>query len=143
LDVVLALCGALAGKCVLFAQERRQPQLLEGMGERNPWRIRHCAASAISTVSLAATPCKAGHAIFVREGVAQARRAVDEMPEVLRLRLISLRQFDEEGMMIGADVVDGESLSAEINTAFANARTSYIHLHHAKPGCFAACVTRA
>lgn len=91
----------------------------------------------------AASPYKAGHAIFVREGVEQAKPATGEVPEVLRSRLISLRQFDDEGMMIEADVLNGESLSAALQTAFANARTSYVHLHYAKPGCFAARVTRA
>ncbi|MEQ5872199.1 DUF1203 domain-containing protein [Sagittula sp. NFXS13] len=116
----------------------------------SPCRVSLADAEVGETVILvhyehqpAASPYRAGHAIFVREGVAQARLAVDEVPEVLRSRLISSRQFDEEGMMIGADVVDGESLSAAIDTAFANARTSYIHLHNAKPGCFAARVTRA
>lgn len=91
----------------------------------------------------AASPYRAGHAIFVREGAAQARPAANEVPEVLRSRLIFLRRFDEEGMMIGADVLEGESLRAALDAAFADARTAYVHLHNAKPGCFAARVTRA
>ncbi len=42
-----------------------------------------------------ASPYRAAHAIFVREGVAQARPAVGETPEVLRARTLSLRAFDE------------------------------------------------
>lgn len=116
----------------------------------SPCRVSLADAEVGETVILvhyehqtAASPYRAGHAIFIREGVTQACPAVDEVPEVLRSRLISLRQFDEEGMMIDADVLDGENLSAALDTAFANARTSYVHLHNAKPGCFAARVTRA
>ncbi len=116
----------------------------------SPCRVSLADAEVGETVILlhyehqtAASPYRAGHAIFVREGVEQARPAANEVPEVLRSRLISLRQFDEEGMMIDADVLDGEKLREALDTAFADARTSYVHLHNAKPGCFAARVTRA
>jgi hypothetical protein len=46
-------------------------------------------------------------------------------------------------MMIAADVIDGEELHNSIETFFANTQVDYIHLHNAKPGCFAAKVTRA
>ncbi len=46
-------------------------------------------------------------------------------------------------MMIAADVVDGEELQNTIETFFADTEVDYIHLHNAKPGCFAAKVTRA
>lgn len=116
----------------------------------SPCRVSLADAEIGETVLLvhyehhtAASPYRSGHAIFVREGVAQARPAVNEVPEVLRSRLISLRQFDDKGMMIVADVLKGENLSAALDAAFDDARTSYVHLHNAKPGCFAARVTRA
>jgi hypothetical protein len=116
----------------------------------SPCRVSLADAEVGETVVLvhyehhtAASPYRSGHAIFVREGVEQARPAVNEVPEVLRSRLISLRRFDEEGMMIAADVLRGEDLSAALYAAFDDARTSYVHLHNAKPGCFAARVTRA
>lgn len=89
------------------------------------------------------SPYSATHAIFVREGASQAHLAVGEVPEVLRSRLISFRLFDKSHMMIDADVVQGEDLADAINAAFEKDEVAYAHLHNAKPGCFAASVTRA
>ncbi|MEP5758927.1 MAG: DUF1203 domain-containing protein [Litoreibacter sp.] len=88
------------------------------------------------------SPYKATHAIFVREGAPQAKLAVGVVPEVLRSRVISLRLFDSNNMMIDADVLQGDGLADAITTAFENNQVSYAHLHNAKPGCFAASVTR-
>ena len=59
----------------------------------------------------AETPYKASHAIFVREGAETPYRAVDEIPEVLRIRPISLRAFGASGDMVDADLVSGETSS--------------------------------
>lgn len=90
-----------------------------------------------------ASPYKASHAIYVREGARQADLPEEHVPEVLRRRLISVRMFDRDHMMIDADVVDGKGLAQALPNAFANEQVAYIHLHNAKQGCFAACVTRA
>ena len=89
------------------------------------------------------SPYQATHAVFVRENAAQAHLAVNEVPEVIRSRLMSLRYFDKDHMMIDADVVSGDAVAQEISTAFENEDIAYIHLHNAKPGCFAASVHRA
>lgn len=88
------------------------------------------------------TPFRASHAIFVRQGARTAELAVGEVPDVIRSRLISLRFFDREDMMIHADVVAGECVADAIATAFATPDIAYGHLHYAKPGCFAASVHR-
>ncbi|MEL7255690.1 MAG: DUF1203 domain-containing protein [Pseudomonadota bacterium] len=88
------------------------------------------------------SPYQASHAIFVREAACEAKIGVGDVPEVIRSRLISIRAFDEEHMMIEADVVDGQRVDRAIETAFENPDVRYIHLHIAKPGCFAARVTR-
>src|ERR1017187_5953955 len=54
-----------------------------------------------------ANPYRASHAIFVREGASTTYDRINEVPEVLRIRLLSLRAFDRNGIMIDADVVDG------------------------------------
>ena len=88
------------------------------------------------------TPYKASHAIYVREGVTQAALAADHVPEVLRIRLISMRLFDQNDMMIDADVVDGKAVAKALSDGFENPEVAYAHLHNAKPGCFAASVHR-
>ncbi len=88
------------------------------------------------------TPYKASHAIFVRKGVEQARLAPGEIPEVLRIRLMSVRAFDSAHQMIEADVVEGRELEGIIEHMFEQPNIAYVHLHNAKQGCFAASVTR-
>lgn len=91
----------------------------------------------------AATPYRSRYAIFVREWAEQATPSVNEIPQSLRLRLLSLRAFDEEGQLLDADVVHGSEAEEIIRRMLANKRVSYLHLHNAKPGCYAARVDRA
>ncbi len=115
-----------------------------------PCRVSMADAEVGETVILlnyehqpARSPYKATHAIFVRENVQQAALKVGEVPEVLRSRIISLRFFDRNHMMIDADVVQGDGLADAIKAAFEDDAICYAHLHNAKPGCFAASVTRS
>jgi len=91
----------------------------------------------------AESPYKATHAIFVRQNVEQVFPDIDVVPESLKTRLISVRAFDDKHYMINADVVDGSRLGELIQTMLQNTKVAYLHLHNAKPGCFAARVTRA
>lgn len=91
----------------------------------------------------AETPYRASHAIFVREGAEQRYQAVDEVPEVIRIRPISLRAFNTEGEMVDADLVDGRQIETLIERFFANEEVAYLHAHYAKRGCYAALISRA
>ena len=90
----------------------------------------------------AATPFRSSHAIFVREWASEAKPGEDEVPDFLRERLLSVRAFDCSGMMVDADIVDGPQLERLIDRMFANVAVSYLHLHNAKLGCYAALVER-
>jgi hypothetical protein len=90
-----------------------------------------------------ASPYRSGHAIYVREYAEDARVAVGVVPEVLRRRLLSLRAFDGRGMLLDADVVDGREVEGLIERMFGVRGVEYVHVHNAKPGCFAARVDRA
>ena len=89
------------------------------------------------------TAYRSRHAIFVLEGAEQALDMIDVVPEVLRIRTISLRAFDAAGAMIDADLVDGNDIAPLIARFFENPLTAYLHAHYAKPGCYAACIVRA
>jgi hypothetical protein len=91
----------------------------------------------------AATPYRASHAIFVREHAAERYDRIDAIPEVLRLRLISLRAFDDRDEMIDGAVLDGADLEAGIEQMFADPAARYLHAHYAARGCYAAWVDRA
>lgn len=88
------------------------------------------------------SPYRASHAIYVRDRAAQAQPAVNEVPDMIKRRLVSLRFFDRDHMIIHADVVDGERTAGELSAGFENPNVAYAHIHLAKPGCFAALVRR-
>ena len=89
------------------------------------------------------SPYRASHAIFVREGAETVYDRVGEVPEVMRLRQISLRAFDTDHFIIDADLAKGDEIETSIQRLFLNPRVVYIQAHYAKPGCFAARVDRA
>ena len=89
-----------------------------------------------------ASPYRSRHAIYVREHATDARLAVNEVPEVLAIRLLSIRAFDGGGMMREADVVVGKDAVPVIERMLGNESVAYLHVHNAKPGCFAARVDR-
>ena len=87
------------------------------------------------------SPFRASHAIYVRARQIQYD-GIDVVPEQLRKRLLSLRSFDSNGMLVDAEVVDGSALETLIGGLFANERAAYLHIHFARPGCYAARVDR-
>ena len=89
------------------------------------------------------SPYRASHAIYVREGAEETYDEVDKVPEVMRTRLLSLRGFDADGMMVEADVVPGTEVEELIDRLFANSDVAYIHAHNAKQGCYAGRIDRA
>jgi len=88
------------------------------------------------------SPYRQRHAIFVREGAAEAAQFEDEVPEQLAIRTLSLRAYDGNGMMTDADLVDGRELAALIDRFFVDPSVAYLHAHNAKRGCFAARIDR-
>ena len=88
------------------------------------------------------TPFRSSHAIFVREWATQAAPKRNEVPKMFRHRLLSVRAFDASGMMIDADVIDGEHLEPLIEQLLANKSADNLHLHNARLGCYAALVER-
>lgn len=89
-----------------------------------------------------ATPFRSSFAIYVREGE-RTYDEVNQVPQQLRRRLLSLRAYDANGMLLNAEVVDGPELESGIGQMFANDTVAYLHAHFAKPGCYAAKILRA
>jgi hypothetical protein len=89
------------------------------------------------------TPYRATHAIYVRRAADIAFDAVDFIPEVLRSRLLAIRAFDAEHMMIDAEVCDGTEAAGLFERFLGTPEVSYLHVHNAKRGCYAARVERA
>ena len=55
----------------------------------------------------------------------------------MRLRLLSVRAYDADSLMVESDVIDGRELEALVERLFDDARVRYLHVHFARPGCYA------
>ena len=60
----------------------------------------------------------------------------DGIPDQLTRRLLSVRAYDERHMLVDADVTEGTDLPSTAQRLLNGA--SYLHVHNARPGCFAA-----
>jgi hypothetical protein len=89
------------------------------------------------------TPYRASHAVFVREGAQERYDACNEIPEVLARRMISLRAFDENHWMVGAELHEGPQVAAGIRTLLGQPEVKYLQAHYALRGCYAARIERA
>ena len=89
------------------------------------------------------SPYRASHAIFVREGAETPIDLVDDLPQALLVRPISLRGFDEAGMLLDADLAEGAGLRPAIERLLGDPDVAYLHAHYARPGCYAALIERA
>lgn len=88
------------------------------------------------------SPYQASGPIFVREAAEEALLPPDTVPELLRLRMLSVRAFDQDDLMVGAEVVDGRELEGVIERLLADRGVAYLHVHFARPGCYACRVDR-
>ena len=88
------------------------------------------------------TPYRSSFAVYVRPGE-RTYDEVNQVPIQLRKRLLSLRGYDANGMLIDADVIEGAQLESGIERMFARERIQYLHAHFARPGCYAARIVRA
>lgn len=89
------------------------------------------------------TPYRSRHAIYVSRASRQAFEGVDEVPEALACRLLSVRAFDAGDMIVDADVADGTEAAELFKRLLANPAASYLQVHNARRGCYAARVERA
>jgi uncharacterized protein DUF1203 len=89
------------------------------------------------------SPYRASHAIFFRTAAKEPFDKIGVVPPALLKRLISLRAFDSEGLMVSGEVLEGWLLPPYIEKQFHDERVAYLHAHFAKRGCFAARIDRA
>jgi hypothetical protein len=89
-----------------------------------------------------ANPYRASHAIFVTQGAEEPAEYVDEVPPVFGPRLLSLRGFDEGGMMVDAILAQPGEADGGIRKLFENRAIKTIHAHNATRGCFSAKIER-
>jgi hypothetical protein len=87
-------------------------------------------------------PYRGAGPIYVRESAVESVPAAGEVPDVVARRLLSVRAYDAEGMMLAADVTEGRDLAGTAARLFADPLVAVLHVHNAKPGCFSCRIER-
>ena len=90
----------------------------------------------------AASPYHSAHAIYVAESSVVTFDEVDVIPAPIRERLLSIRAFSANHMIVDADVIDGARAEELMIRLCTNPDVQYLHIHYAKRGCYAARVDR-
>jgi Protein of unknown function (DUF1203) len=87
-----------------------------------------------------ASPYRASGPIFV--GRSETGSYHGELAPILRDRLLSLRAYDDEALIVDAEVGEGEQVRALIERFLSNPRVAHVDAHFARRGCFAARIER-
>ncbi|MDI6539790.1 DUF1203 domain-containing protein [Pantoea ananatis] len=94
------------------------------------------------TYQPADTPYLGSHAVYLWEGCNEQGIYINKIPESIGLRLLSLRAFDENHLMLQADICEGAAAEMMLKHFFDDPSVSYIHIHNAKQGCYACLAER-
>ncbi|MEM6274859.1 MAG: DUF1203 domain-containing protein [Myxococcota bacterium] len=88
------------------------------------------------------SPYRSSHAIFIREFAMHRYDECNSVPDVMRIRMLSVRAYDELDMMLDAELVAGRELERCIERLFSNDAVSYLHAHNAVRGCYSGRIDR-
>ena len=89
------------------------------------------------------SPYRSSHAIFVREGADARYDKVGHVPKVMSCRQLSVRAFDQNGLMQDAVLIEGTEAAKAFETLLAKEATEFLHVHNAVRGCYSGRVERA
>lgn len=82
------------------------------------------------------SPFKAKSPVFVRKDALTAQPKVNEIPLMLRHRLLSVRAFDEKAMIQDSKTVKGSLLEDAMQELLSNEKVAYLQIHNAGHGCY-------
>ena len=88
------------------------------------------------------SPYRAAGPVFVRKAATSAFDAVNVIPDPVRARLLSVRAYDAQDLIVDADVVDGSVLERLIEKFLEREDVAYLHVHYARRGCYACRIDR-
>lgn len=89
------------------------------------------------------SPYRSSGPIFIRANVHTAVLEQNEVPDLLRHRLLSIRGYDNKGIMKAADTAPGIEVESVLKRQFNDESVEYIQIHNAGPGCFNCTVHKA
>ncbi|HLM38504.1 MAG TPA: DUF1203 domain-containing protein [Microvirga sp.] len=87
-----------------------------------------------------ASPYRASGPIFVSRSETGSYHG--ELPPILRDRLLSLRAYDGEALIVDAEVGEGDQVLGLIERFLSNPGVAHVDAHFARRGCFAARIER-
>lgn len=88
------------------------------------------------------SPYRAAGPIFVRKLAMETFDAINLIPEPVRARLLSVRAYDADDLIVEADVSDGSAIEPLIEQFLRRDDVAYLHIHYARRGCYACRVDR-
>ena len=93
-------------------------------------------------LAMPASPYRAAGPIYVREGVRETASFVNHVPAQQRTRLLSVRAYDQDGLMLDAEVAEGTQLEVVIDCFFRRDAVAFLHAHNARRGCYSCRIDR-
>jgi Protein of unknown function (DUF1203) len=90
-----------------------------------------------------ASPYRAGGPVFVSRDARQPANFRGELPPAFRDRLLSLRAYDHEALIVDAEVAEGDDeVRALIDRFLSRPDVAHVDAHFARRGCFAGRIER-
>ena len=89
------------------------------------------------------SPYRAAGPVFARKSALTTFNEINTVPTPVRVRLLSVRAYDRDDMMVEAEVIEGKEIETLIERYFERVDVAYLHLHYARRGCYACRVDRA
>lgn len=89
------------------------------------------------------SPYRASGPIFVRRGARATVLAPDQVPPAMLRRVLSVRAYDQTHRIIEADVCEGDNVASWLQSCFEQPSVAYVHVHHARYGCYSCRADRA
>jgi Protein of unknown function (DUF1203) len=82
--------------------------------------------------------------IFVHADPCEAYDSINQIPEIVRGALVSVRAYDAEDQCLYelGHVGDGTEVDEPLQRALTDRRTAFVNIHTAKPGCLLCWVER-
>lgn len=135
---------------VLETEQPGRVSKIAGEGDTYPCRRCLMDAEAGDEVYLLSydpflgdSPYRCASPIFVHKKQCTPYQGA-EVPEQQRKRLLSVRAYDAGHMIVGhGDVLEGTKLEQTSEELLSDPAVEYIHVHNARPGCFAVRIERA
>lgn len=95
-----------------------------------------------STSSGCASPYTVPSPIYIHRTPCAKYQCNGSVPEQQRKRLVAVRAYDAEQMMVGCAVVQGEELAGKARELFEDEGVKFLFVYYAGPGCFAVRIDR-